>query len=222
MILEGDQVLVFCLGGIPAWSAASSPPNPDNSPPNCLGFSTNPRIPALPTDDRIGPFFEFTSSRLVVIPQQTAFTAQLARSPQHYSYLDTFGVSDGKGGYISGAPYAYFSSYKGPNGYNRYYDPNTASATYFPFSDCPRLNVWPYAESRAPVKYLKSSSFQIISAGLNGFFGGGTALADSSGNPTPTPPLWTPANAAFFYPAGSDGYDDQANFTSSLLGVGAD
>src|SRR5262249_56545769 len=70
-ILEGDQCLVFFLGGIPAPSTAShalltTPPTysyPANTPPACLGFSSNPKNPADTTVDRIGPFFEFSSSR---------------------------------------------------------------------------------------------------------------------------------------------------------------
>src|SRR5262249_23493070 len=48
VVLEGDQVLVFCLGGIPAWSAVSIPPPAISPPPpNCVGFSANPKNPAF-------------------------------------------------------------------------------------------------------------------------------------------------------------------------------
>src|SRR5262249_54740952 len=53
--LDGDQCLVFFLGGIP-----------DLGSRTCQGFSTNPRNPTdLSTNDRIGPFYEFKSNRLV-------------------------------------------------------------------------------------------------------------------------------------------------------------
>src|SRR5437667_755271 len=109
-ILEGDQALVFALGGIPARP----------TPPQCLGFSTNPRNPAdATTTDRIGPFFEFKSERLVLLSPSDPTNP---RSRQHYSYADVYSSTDGNGTLLSGAPYAYFSSYKTANGYNRYYD----------------------------------------------------------------------------------------------------
>ena len=57
----------------------------------------------------------------------------------------------------------------------------------------------------------------LLSAGADGFFGnaGGTSAALWGG-------IWTPQTAATVYPQGSSGYDDQANFTSGLLGAGAD
>src|SRR5207253_9071458 len=67
------------------------------------------------------------------------------RSSDLYSSRDTYGS----------VPYAYFSSYKTRNGYNR-----------FASTDCPSLGVWPYAEALTPtVRYLNPNTFQIISAG---------------------------------------------------------
>src|SRR6266849_1015595 len=57
-ILEGDQCLVFFLGGIPDNFSTS---------PNCTGFSTNAFNPAahIPLGGHTSPsFFEFDSSRL--------------------------------------------------------------------------------------------------------------------------------------------------------------
>jgi type II secretory pathway pseudopilin PulG len=89
--LEGDQCLVFFLGGIPA-----------TNPNTTQGFSTNPRNPAdlTSTANRIGPFYEFKSNRLRDLRQNG-----------YFSYLDGFGKM----------PYAYFSTYKNRNGYNPYY-----------------------------------------------------------------------------------------------------
>jgi len=201
VILEGDQCLVFFLGGIPGNSV----------PLQVLGFSTNPKNPAdTTTTDRIGPFVDFASNRLVLLspPQGNP----LGRSPLHYSYLDTYGISDGKGKLLSGMPFAYFSSNNRTNGYNRYY--NSAS----PSSDCPMLGVWPYAEIQAPLKYWKANSFQIIAAGGDGVFGPG-GVPQANGLPS----TWTPATAGSIYVQGTPGgYDDQSNFTGSLLGVGQD
>jgi len=216
VVLEGDQCLVFFLGGIPG----------NSIPLQCIGFSTNPKDPSdKTTADRIGPFFDFPSNRLVLIqvPLPPNVNNPLSRSPSHYSFLDNNGQSDGQGNRLAGMPYAYFSSYKATNGYNRYYN-----AGSYPYSDCPNLMflqqsnqpplpmVWPYAEIASPLKYWKSNSFQIISAGADGVFGqGGIPIANGV-------VTWTPATAGSIYAQGSPGYDDQSNFTGSLLGVGQD
>jgi prepilin-type N-terminal cleavage/methylation domain-containing protein len=204
--LEGDQCLVFFLGGIP--NAVL--------PPACLGFSSNPKNPAAITQDRIGPFFEFDSKRLVLL--------RISANPynRYYSYADAYCTTDGNGTLIpgSGLPYAYFSSYKNPSGYMRYFTffqlglqppyPLGQNGTLpFNTSDCASLAVYPYFESATPLgnKYLKPNSFQIISAGLDGQFGAG-------GGP------WNATTGGSYYPNGPGGYDDQANFTGSLIGAG--
>ncbi len=99
--------------------------------------------------ERIGPFYEFMTNRLVRL-HGNAF----------YSYLDAFGQQ----------PYAYFSSYGRRNGYNKYF-------THLGDSDCSRLGVWPYARSLAEKPdYINANSFQIISAGADGKFGRGSIL----------------------------------------------
>ncbi len=171
-ILEGDQCLVFFLGGIPRILPGPPPI------PACTGFSTNPKDPSAhlkpPGSDVIAPLHEFQTSRLVWnLPRATYLTKKAITPPPgsavHLSYLDAY----------SGAPYAYFSSYMTRNGYNRYSDPNgsppTATLLMLPnpadsskpffSSDCTSLGVWPYAES---LKYLNPNSYQIISAGANG------------------------------------------------------
>ncbi|HZT83507.1 MAG TPA: type II secretion system protein [Gemmataceae bacterium] len=94
VVLEGDQCLVFFLGGIPT-----------RNPNGCLGFSTNPRNPAALSSpgDRIGPFYEFKGNRLADL-----------KGNGFFSYIDAWE----KG--TPGQPYAYFSSYKAAGGYNRY------------------------------------------------------------------------------------------------------
>jgi hypothetical protein len=90
--LEGDQCLVFFLGGIPRQGAT----------PGCLGFSTDPRDPTKlrQTIGRRGPFFEFPFDRL---------TKRGVNG--YYSYLDPFG---------KGKAYIYFSNYGVRNGYQKY------------------------------------------------------------------------------------------------------
>ena len=194
-ILEGDQCLVFFLGGIPLNVAGTTVPS-------CTGFSTNGANPAfhiLMGGDTSPPAFEFSSSRLIYKTTSTP-TFLHAAAPLFFSYLDTYGRADGSGLLLAGQPYAYFSSYKSRNGYNR----------YTPLSDCATLSVSPYFQAAGiPNQYLNPSTFQIISAGANMSFGSG-------GGP------WTPATAPAVYPMGSPGYDDQSNFSSSLLGVGTE
>jgi len=204
--LEGDQCLVFFLGGIPVLPGGGASAQ-------CLGFSTNPRNPASPTTDRIPPF-EFDSKRLVLL--------RFAGNPynRYFSYGDNYCTTDGAGTLLSGAPYAYFSSYKNPNGYNRYASfqllqpvyPAPGIALAFGASDCSTLGLagGAYFESASTIgtKYLKPNSFQIISAGADGFFGLG-------GGP------WNAAMAPQMYPAGNPGFDDQSNFSSAMLNVGS-
>jgi general secretion pathway protein G len=152
--------------------------------PQLLGFSTNSQNPMLPGGDRIGPFYEFQTGRLGVWPGTLA---------PYLSYLDYYGNQ----------PYAYFSSYKAPNNYNRWGG-----------NDCPSLlkNLVPpvsaglVAYFDAPGRFINPNSFQIISAGKDGFFGPGGGV-------------WTPANASSFYPDPSIGRDDQSNFYDSPLGI---
>jgi general secretion pathway protein G len=212
VILEGDQCLVFFLGGIPQFD--------QNGKPFCSGFSTNPEDPTYhvttkPGSDTIPLFFEFDSSRLVQRTPPSAFL----------SYRDTYATRN------SGTPYAYFSSYKTRNGYNRYFGlPYNLGS-----SDCTSLNLWPYAEgpitglsgTTLPTswRYLNPNTFQIISAGADGTFGKGS-------NPTLPNPFWSPDRAGnteanrgtLDRPAPAPpqaGLDDQSNFYDSTLGTGS-
>jgi hypothetical protein len=219
--LEGDQILVFFLGGIPARDSVTNAIS-------CTGFSMNPADPTahtraagLATPVR-PPFYEFDSSRLVFLPH-VAFSPFGAMP----SYLDTYGLSDGKGTAIPGSrPYLYFSSYQSRNGYNRYISTLTSDCNPVIPGTKTAQPVWPYAQGVR--QYLNPTGFQIISAGVDQKFGSGTR------DPVTTPgvgPFWTPAGAAnsgaldMFIQAGSSlnlsgaGADDQANFYDGLLGT---
>jgi len=208
-LLTGDQCLVFFLGGIPS---GATPAN--GLPPGCLGFSTNPADPSAPSAagvPRKGPYFPFITSRLMI------------GNNQFYSYADPFSKN---------TPYAYFSAYRGANGYSPY-----ATAAY-PVSDCnvPGGATFPltptFTRTAMPAPFYQSTnntatptvlpyglyqtvyynptSFQIISGGANGVFGEGG--------------LWTSASvAALLNPAlptasPPPGADDFSNFSSSRLG----
>ncbi|HLJ94177.1 MAG TPA: hypothetical protein VKU02_13400, partial [Gemmataceae bacterium] len=224
VILEGDQCLVFFLGGIPQIDANSNKPF-------CSGFSTNASNPAahiLGGGDVFPPLFEFSSDRLVFVPQgarASGFIDVLTKQPLpaistvHLSYKDTYG----------NVPYAYFSSYKARNGYNRYL--NSILLGSKPSSDCTSLGVWPYAEGLTPsVRYLNANTFQIISAGANGLVAGVSNMNFGRGTEPNNPKaIWTPsaaggseANRSYFEPPPPQppqaGIDDQSNFYDSTLG----
>src|SRR5262249_51433873 len=140
VILEGDQCLVFFLGGIPRTVDGVA---------DCQGFSTNPRNPAAPGGGRRAICYEFHSPPLVKL-HDNAFL----------SYLDPYQKQ----------PYAYFSSYKYRNGYNRYFPVSGDS-------DCAKLEVWPYARKLGEQpEYVNPDTWQIISAGADTQFGPGTVL----------------------------------------------
>jgi hypothetical protein len=141
--LEGDQCLVFFLGGIQSSNEGKL---------ECLGFSTHGLNPAQEGRDRVAPIYDFKPSRLS------------AQSNGYFVYLDAYGK----------APYAYFSSYKTRNGYNRYGQ-----------SDCSSIPDGPYHDGNG--NYYNPETFQIISAGADGKFGrGGNGRRRMPRTSTPT------------------------------------
>jgi prepilin-type N-terminal cleavage/methylation domain-containing protein len=147
------------------------------TPAQGLGFSNNASNPAAPGGARLGPWYDFKSNRLV-------------RSANGYlSYTDAYGTNQ---------VYAYFSSFNGQNGYNRYTDNNGNI-----LSDCASLGVFPYQDGAG--HYQKSDSFQIICAGKDGKFGAGGT--------------WTPSTATAVYGPKSVGADDISNFYDTKLGI---
>jgi prepilin-type N-terminal cleavage/methylation domain-containing protein len=145
LILEGEQCLVFYLGGIPSGPTA---------PFAMQGFSTDVTNPALAGGTtRRGPFFQFQSARLKM------FTTP-GSGGQFPIYIDPWKAGTGPWG--PGQPYAYFaSSVVSGNG-------------SYQAADCLSLGVSPYVQQSSPtVVFVNPSSFQIISAGRNGAFGPG-------------------------------------------------
>jgi type II secretory pathway pseudopilin PulG len=202
--LEGEQCLVFFLGGIPHTDPTTNPPTF-----TATGFSTNQSNPAQIGGDRVPPFFEFKSNRLYPLSQ---WVFNQGGNPFHltdfYAYLDGYGKT----------PYAYFSSYKTANGYNRYFAIPPSPYVTTGISDCQNLGVWPYAQSwgTPPVYsngvYYNAQTYQIISAGKDHIFGPGTSPALLN--------TWGPSYAGQVYSQGvPGGYDDIANFYDRLLGV---
>jgi hypothetical protein len=82
--LEGDECLVFFLGGVQTQGEGNN---------DCCGFAADPDNPMWPPESgkpRVGPFFEFRAHRLRDLHGRGFF-----------SYLDAFGKQ----------PYAYFSAF---------------------------------------------------------------------------------------------------------------
>jgi prepilin-type N-terminal cleavage/methylation domain-containing protein len=91
-ILDGDQCLVFFLGGPPNTSG--------NASAGLMGFSNNPVNPIDPTNPNRKKYFDFDVGRLF---NRTGSTGQ-----NFPSYYDVYGKK----------PFVYFSSNRRPNGYD--------------------------------------------------------------------------------------------------------
>jgi prepilin-type N-terminal cleavage/methylation domain-containing protein len=103
--LEGDQCLVFFLGGI-------------NEGGQLTGFSTNKRNPMDPTPQRVGPFIQFQVDRL------QARTATAAGAAGFRSYVDPWKAQ----------PYAYFTSYGKNKGNTAYVAADCGTLGVVPYS----------------------------------------------------------------------------------------
>jgi type II secretory pathway pseudopilin PulG len=158
--LQGQECLVFLLGGIPNGT----------SPPGCLGFSTDPTNPTTSGGTRKGPYYDFQTSRLVTGKPNANF----------YCYLDPFTPNGG-----NRQPYAFFSAYKTANGYNRYGPSGDCSNLTNPPTQ--PYSPMPYFQTGASGNvFFNSTSFQIISAGPDGNFGpGGNTFNPASGTVGP-------------------------------------
>lgn len=194
--LEGDECLVFFLGGIPV--------NTNNSL-SMSGFGKDPARPfttsllTAPTpvrsENRMQPFFEFSSDRLID-----------EDGDGMPSYLDPYApqLTVGEGNYHV---YVYFSGYGGNE-----YDPNDVNfpieltlqqiranvgilpADYtIPFTTAsPAPN--PYTSSTPTpsngfASFINPNGYQIISSGADGYYGpGGTFLGVTSNDKLPFDP----------------------------------
>jgi prepilin-type N-terminal cleavage/methylation domain-containing protein len=194
LYLEGEQCLVFHLGGIPLPSGGNIA---------MVGFSLNPSNPAagiVNGQHRNGPFFEFQSNRLKSFTstafQGVNFPTQAGGSYGSFPiYQDPWLQTGGRR-----QAYAYFASslLEGGGQYDKYGGS----------SDCPSLLLSPPDPANTPLTpymanastWLNPSSVQIISAGKDGKFGAGGVLPKAG---------TTDVN----------GKDDQSNFSAHLLGV---
>jgi len=150
-VLTHSECLVFYLGGMPVSTGTAN---------TTVGFSRNPTDPTAAGGERIGPFYEFRSGRLVVGPSGAGF-----------QYLDPYNK-----------PYIYF----GPAGVNRYFDPagSALAETIVPASGGnPAVVFYPYYDSNQTgvavvpppnnARFLAPNGFQLISAGKDNDYGPG-------------------------------------------------
>ncbi len=144
LYLEGEQVLVFLLGGIPQTV---------NGLTGMTGFSNNITNPAQLGGTRQGPYFQFQANRL------TPYTSP-GSTGAFPVFIDGYGTNA-----VGPKPYLFFSGYgaEGSGLYNKYGS-----------SDCASFGVQPYFSGVvAPTPFLNPGTWQIISAGANGTFGPG-------------------------------------------------
>ena len=162
VVLQGDQVLVFLLGGIP--SASSS---------DVLGFSTSPTNPAdLTSTTRKGPYFPFSPDRLM--RQSNGFFQYLDpyKTGTPYIYLSAgktrngYNVTTTATGTVTDCPQLPLP--RNP----------PAGATAQPI-------VIPYKNGASGL-FLNPDSYQIISAGSDGVFGPGGSWDPTQGYGSPS------------------------------------
>jgi prepilin-type N-terminal cleavage/methylation domain-containing protein len=196
VMLQGDQALVFFLGG-----------KYDPSTKTCYGFSTDGTNPLQNnvTGSRHGPFYDFPPDRLAVFSSggtTTEVTGLLPRSPSFPSFKDIYGST----------PYLYFSSNKAGNDYdylfNSVYKSTQLTTNGFampvPASSPTAYSlVLPFQLNAT--RFANPNGFQIISAGKDTTFGKGASewVGYAGGG------------------ASMVGADDMANFHPNTLGVPA-
>lgn len=214
--LDGNQCLVFFLGGFV---------NFNNQAETGLGFATSSTNPfASTTTNRQAAFMTFQKERLTGLVPPTGLPG-----PNLYpKFLDPWGNE-----------YLYFTAVNG-NDYDVALNKDVTLPTptvnnalnftgYVPAAGQP---VNPFIEARQPLKFYNPHTFQIISAGQDGFgrpnnkryygYGGdGTKDLSSGSVPPNTPGMGlSPYQPAFEdYATGRPGHDDLTNFRDRQMGA---
>ena len=233
-ILQGDQCLVFFLGGIPTYDTASGTFG-------MSGFGKNPVNPFMnlaAASSRQPPLFEFNPGRLFLDPTDvgsTTLSTVASGIPGYYDSLSSTPPPSPGSTASTLNFYAYFSGYGtgiydpndvnfpseqddngvAPIGLNFQYGTTTfASASPNPYSTTLTVT------TSGTVTFQKAQSFQIISAGADGLYGvGGQYVAPSSSNGSATNSL--PLDAADTTTTDPNvrkrEQDNLTNFTTSRL-----
>jgi prepilin-type N-terminal cleavage/methylation domain-containing protein len=188
-VLEGDQCLVFFLGGLFGTQ----------------GFSADPTDPCGKSAKRIPPYMQFDAGRLQV--RSSAPT----QNPAFPSYYNNWRVPTQQF-------YAYFSSGRAKNGYHSGGNVSHAIAgmdnvtPYYDFTFDPKTKLYSITD------YLNPASFQIISAGEDGRFTQASAPALPPDSPTP-PQRGTWKVGAVSSDSTEFWKDNRSNFTPNQLQV---
>jgi general secretion pathway protein G len=224
-ILEGDECLVFFLGGIPRLNGETF---------ELTGFCKRPDAPLYgrnennkPTLNRENPIFEFKAERLVDFD-----------GDGFPSYIDTLGTDE------HSRPYVYFSAY-GANAYDAQdCNINPSAKNYFPslsdivdldsgqnyfrqFGGASGASISPnpyttgpaFPTGRSPA-WQKPQSYQIISAGVDRVYGFGGQFAGKTKS-EPLPMDAADLSVPRVNPASSSGrfveFDNITNFSQGRL-----
>jgi prepilin-type N-terminal cleavage/methylation domain-containing protein len=249
VILEGDQCLAFFLGGLPdlmhgapytCLGFSNNPKNPGSYPASpsesrigpFFEFDSN-RLVVLAPPPQNNPYSRSTThlSYLDNYSSSDGHGNWLYGAP--YLYFSSYKATNGYNRYYgTGTP---------P------YTHGDCPSVVNPILPGQPTEVWPYAQKATTTghAYIKPNSFQIIAAGKDGLFGPGT---DPNYMPPPGTPaylVWNITTGAQITVNGQTytyqdsgaaaptnpyqptdpryrlvwGYDDQTNFSSSLLGV---
>jgi prepilin-type N-terminal cleavage/methylation domain-containing protein len=156
MVLEGEQCLVFWLGGAYKQDPATGTIGMTGFPPLLVGGATGKK----------GPFYEFQPARLKLFAALDPLSGPPATPSLPFPvYLDPWKAGTGKP-WGQGMPYVFFASYR-TEGLGLYQ------------ADCPSLGQAPFpvpgpAPYQDPTgKWMNAGKFQILSAGRDGVFGPG-------------------------------------------------
>lgn len=211
VVLEGEQCLVYFLGGLRYGGAAPQ------------GFNTDKTNPtALTSSARLGPFYPFDESRIDTVRPFGFFSA--GYNGPFYTYKDYYGTA-----------YAFFlSRYVGTNNYPNLYVPNNPLVDVP--NDCAQLTnpsgtvgFVPYFigtippgpatlanwGSAANFQFHKADTFQIVSAGRDKLFGtGGQFNVNDPENSPFIPTAVVPGVTSDMIKAN---FDNITNFTSGRL-----
>ena len=190
--LEGEMALVFYLSGIPNnWERTNL-----GADLRGLGFSVNNNNPAADTGLAVAHMGAgnrkgtyYTFPANRLVTASTYSTATSSLSPFFYVFVDPWKSRIG-----GPKPYAFFSS----GGANNLYNPYKAAG----ITDCLTIgaNAWyTAAVAGVPSAYENPNTYQILSAGRDGTFGDGNYIGGTTGT--------------------GPGHDDQANFSSRILGA---
>jgi hypothetical protein len=194
--LDGDQSMVFFLGGI--------------RPPGGFtftGFSVDPKNPGqLPGGNigRVNAFYNFPSDRMFLKLNLNAKPVPKVTT-NFPSYSDFYNNTNPP------TPYLYFSSNNRKNGYTVGYTITLQDKT-IQVNPAATVTVQAYWVTAGPPvaanglwQFNAPDTFQIICAGRDGCFNNGGVAGYQ----------WTPVNVTTV----QNGKDDRTNFTDNLLGV---